>query len=113
MLTILFTTEALEMLQGGIHGKTVMVGKRMPVDTLQSAVPAVAKSLNNVLVRDTGGMEGGSHVMTVIMQAAMREAVPLQKPGMAGGQSIWVDVADKALLPDQIYHVGRHFHVSI
>jgi hypothetical protein len=83
LLTILFTMEALEMLQGGIHGKAVMVGKGMTVYPLQSAVTAVAQPLNNVLIGDTGGMESGSHMMTVIMQAAMREAVPLQKSGMA------------------------------
>ena len=71
------------MLQGGIHGKAIMVGKGMPVDTLQSAVPAVAQSLNDILVGDTGGVEGGGHVMAIVVQAEVREAVPLQKSGMA------------------------------
>ena len=69
--------------KGGVHGKAVMVGKGMTVDTLQSAVTAVAQSLNDILVGDTCSMEGGSHMMSVIMQAAMREAVALQKSGMA------------------------------
>jgi hypothetical protein len=42
LLTILFTTEAFEVGKSGIHGKAVMVGKGMAVDTFQSAVPAVA-----------------------------------------------------------------------
>ena len=71
------------MLQGGIHGKTVMVCKGVPVDTFQSAVTGMSQSLNDILVGDTCGMESGSHVMAVIMQAEMREAVPLQKTSMA------------------------------
>ena len=42
LLTILFTTKALKVSKGGVHGKAVMVGKGMPVDTFQSAVTAVA-----------------------------------------------------------------------
>jgi hypothetical protein len=38
LLTILFTMEALEMLQGGIHGKAVMVGKGMTIYTFKCAV---------------------------------------------------------------------------
>ena len=42
LLTILFTMEALEVGKGGIHGKAVMVGKGMTVDTFQSAVTAMS-----------------------------------------------------------------------
>ena len=71
------------MSKGGIHGKAVMVGKGMAVDTFQCAVTAVAQTLDYVLIRDAGSMQGTGHVMTVVMQTGMREAVPLQKSGMA------------------------------
>ena len=66
--------------KGGIHGKAVMVCQCMPIDTLQSAVTGVTKTLNNILVGHSCGMEGTGHVMPVIMQAGMREAIPFQKP---------------------------------
>ena len=113
LLTILFTTEALKVSKGGVHGKAVMVCQCMPVDTLQSAVAAVAQSLNDVLVRDACSMQGAGHMVPVVMQAEMREAVTFQKPAVSGGQSIRVDVAHVALLTDQVDNVGRHFHVSI
>jgi hypothetical protein len=42
LLTILFTTEAFEVGKSGIHGKAVMVGKGMAVDTFQCAVTAMS-----------------------------------------------------------------------
>jgi hypothetical protein len=83
LLTILFTMKALKVSKGGIHGKAVMVGKGMPVYPLQSAVTGMSESLNDILVGDTCSMKGGGHMMPVVMQAAMRETVPLQKSGMA------------------------------
>jgi hypothetical protein len=42
LLTILFTTEALKVCKGGIHGKAVMVGKGVSVDTFKCAVTAMS-----------------------------------------------------------------------
>jgi hypothetical protein len=83
LLTILFTTEALKVSKGGIHGKAVMVSEGMTVNSFECAVTGMSQSLNDILVRDTGSMEGRRHVMAVVMQAAMRETVPFQKSGMA------------------------------
>ena len=83
MLTILFTTKALKVSKGGVNCCLLVIGKGMTVYPLQSAVTAVAKSLNDILIWHTGGMKGGGHVVPVVMQAEMREAVALQKSGMA------------------------------
>lgn len=75
--------EAFKVGKGGVHGKAVMVGKGMAVNTLQRAVTAVAQSLNDILVGNTCSMEGGGHMMPVVMQSAVRESIPLQESCMA------------------------------
>jgi hypothetical protein len=42
LLTILFTMKALKVSKGGIHGKAVMVGKGVSVDTFKCAVTAMS-----------------------------------------------------------------------
>ena len=77
LLTILFTMKTLKVCKGGIHGKAVMVGKGMTINSFERAVTGMAQSLNDILVGHTGGMESGSHMMPVIMEPAMRKSVPL------------------------------------
>lgn len=113
LLTILFTTKALKVSKGGIHGKAVMVGKSMTVYPLQSAVTGMAESLNDILVGHSCSMEGGGHMVAIVVETGMRKAVLTEEPIVPGRKGIGVEVADVALLADEVDDVIREFHKTI
>lgn len=65
------------MRQGSFDSCPLMVCECMPVDSLERGVSAMAQALDDVLVRHACSMEGGGHMVAVVVEAAVREAVPL------------------------------------
>ena len=106
-------TEPLKVFQGSVDHLFFMVGKGMTVDTFQSAVTAVAQPLHDVLVWNPCCMEGGCHVMAVVVKAGMRKAMLTEEPIVPGRESIWVEVADVTLFADKVDDVIRELYITI
>lgn len=101
------------MVEGGRDSGPLMIGQGMPVDPLQGGVSGMPKPLDDVLIRDAGSMQGTGHVVPVVVEAAVREAVALQEAVMPGCQGVRMDVAHVSLFPDQIYDLRRHLHIPV